>query len=236
MPHTTSLEELIRHAVTFPGAGVAIAELQTALGHLEEELERSAGQISIRLSAKHDKLRKKLHPEDKEYDEYDLDRTVNVLLPRVVRGGFVLTLWSTFEVAALDLAQYAYRVSGKALDRDPFRNGDFLKNLDRVFTKGLGIPAFPNPSMLQRLDELRCFRNALIHHGGKVGKLPSNLQRATAAEYAAIGLHLYEDLRHSYVVPRAEFTRGSLDLVTEYLLGLSARVYESIHPVPLTDA
>jgi hypothetical protein len=236
MPHTTSLEELFRHAVTFPGAGVAIAALQTALGHLEEELERSADQIAIRLRAKHDKLREELHPEDKEYDEYDLDRTVNVLLPRVVRGGFVLTLWSTFEVAALDLAQYAYRESSKALDADPFRNGCFLKNLDRVFTKGLGVPAFPNPSIFQRLDELRLFRNALIHHGGKVRKLPPALQRTTAAEYAAIGLHLYEDMRHEYVVPRADFTRRSLELVSEYILGLSERVYGTIHPIPLTDA
>ena len=46
MPNTTSLEELFR-AVTFPRAGVAIAALQTALGHLEEELERSAVQIAL---------------------------------------------------------------------------------------------------------------------------------------------------------------------------------------------
>ena len=96
MPHTTSLEELYRRAVTFPGAGVAVAALQTALDHREEELQRSADQIRVRLHAKHTKLGDELHPEDKEQDEYDLDRTVNVLLPRVVRGGFVLTLWSTF--------------------------------------------------------------------------------------------------------------------------------------------
>ena len=101
MPHNTSLEELFRHAVTFPGAGVAMAALQTALTHLEEELERSADQLGLRLNARHNKFRGELHPEDEEDEQYDLDRTVNVLLPRVVRGGFILTLWSTFEVAAL---------------------------------------------------------------------------------------------------------------------------------------
>jgi len=236
MPHTTSLEELFRHAVTFPGAGVAIAALQTALGHLEEELERSADQIALRLRARHAQFRDELHPEDKEDQEYDLDRTVNVLLPRVVRGGFVLTLWSTFEVAALDLAQYAYRESGKALDADPFRNGSFLKNLDNVFTKGLGVPAFPDSTIRQRLDELRLFRNALIHHGGKIAKLPPTLQRATPDEYAAIGLHFYKEMRHQCVVPRAAFTRRALDLVSEYILSLSERVYGAIHPVPLADA
>lgn len=206
MPHTPSLEELRRHAVTFPGARVAIAALQTALGHLEEELERSADQIALRLRARHAQLRDELHPEDQKYEEYDLDRTVNVLLPRVVRGGFVLTLWSTFEVAALDLAQYAYRESGKALDADPFRAGSFLNNLDSVFTKGLGVPAFPDSTIRQRLDELRLFRHALIHHGGKIDKLPPTLKRATPAEYAAIGLHFYEDLRHQCVVPNQDST------------------------------
>ena len=234
MPHNTSLEELFRHAVTFPGAGVAMAALQTALTHLEEELERSADQLGLRLNARHNKFRGELHPEDEEDEQYDLDRTVNVLLPRVVRGGFILTLWSTFEVAALDLAEYAYRETGRALDEDPFKNGSFLEKLDTVFTKGLGVSAFPELASRQRLDELRLFRNALIHHGGKVAKLPTTLQRATADEFAAIGLHLYEDIRHQYVVPRADFTRRALDLVSEYILGLSERVYGAIHPVPIT--
>jgi len=91
-------------------------------------------------------------------------------------------------------------------------------------------------SVFQRLDELRLFRNALIHHGGKVNRLPPTLHRTTATEYAAIGLHFYEDMRHQYVVPRADFTRRSLDLVSEYILGLSERVYGAIHPIPLTDA
>ena len=233
MPRTTSLEEIFRNAVTFPGAGVAVSALQTALGHLEEELERSAAQISVRLSAKHSSLGEELHPEDKEQDEYELDRTVNVLLPRVVRGGFVLTLWSTFETAALDLAQYAARELHIAIPIDPFKHGSFLVNLDKVFTKTLKIAAFPDPAEHDRLDELRLFRHTLIHHGGKVVNLPVTLQRSNSQEYASIGLYLYEDMRHSYVVPDADFTRRRLELVSEYLLALSRRLYEAIHPVPL---
>jgi hypothetical protein len=235
MSDTVSLEELFRHAVTFPGAGAAIAELQTALSHLEEELERSADQIALRLRARHAHLSEELHPEDKEYEKYDLERTVNVLLPRVVRGGFILTMWSAFEVAAHDLALYAYRERAMALDDDPFRNGSLLKNLDKVFTQGLGVPAFPDPIVRERIDELRGLRNALIHHSGKVTKLPSSLQRHTQDEYTAIGLYLYEDIRHQYVVPKADFVRKGLDLLSGYLLHLSERVYQAVHPTPLTD-
>ena len=236
MPSTTSLDELFRQAVTFPSAGVELKDLQITLEHLEEELKRSADQIELRLRARHATLKTELHPEDKEDDKFRLNHTVNVLLPRVVRGGFILTLWSTFEVTALDLAQYAYLERGLRLDSDPFKNkGSFIESLDRVFTKGLSVPAFPDNEIRQSLDELRLFRNALIHHAGKIEKLPMTLQRATVDEYAAIGLHLYSDMRHKYVVPKAEFTCRSFDLVKEYFRDLSNRVYEAVHPVPLPD-
>lgn len=144
-------------------------------------------------------------------------------------------MWSAFEVAAHDLAEYAYRERRLKLNGDPFRRGSFLQNLERVFTQGLGVPAFPDPIVRQRIDELRGFRHALIHHNGKVTELPSSLQRNSADEYSVIGLHLYEDMRHKYVVPKAEFVRAALDLVSRYLLELSERVYEAVHPTPLTD-
>jgi hypothetical protein len=236
MSDTTSLEELFRQAVTFPGAGVAVSRLQVALSHLEEEIERAADQITVRLRAGHARLKDKLHPEDKEYEEYDLDHTVNVLLPKIIRGGFLLTMWSVFEVAARDLAEYAYREKGLPRDKgDPFRYGDLLDNIENVFTRDLGVPAFPDLLIRERIDELRKFRHVLIHHDGKVLELPPSLRRNTEHDYSAIGLHFYEDMRHQYVVPKAEFVRAALDLVSEYLLKLSERVYHAVHPTPLKD-
>jgi hypothetical protein len=235
MADTDSLEELYRRAVVFPGADVAVSDLRNALSHLEEEIERATDQIAVRLRARHARLKDELHPEDKEYEEYDLDRTVNVLLPKIVRGGFLLTMWSVFEVAARDLAEYAYREKGLSQNRDPFRYGDLLDNLDSVFTHGLGVPAFPDPVIRQRIDELRKVRHALIHHDGKVDELPASLRRSTKDEYSAIGLYLYEDRRHQYFVPEAPFVRQALDLVTQYLLELSERVYKAVHPTPLKD-
>ena len=213
-----------------------MSSLASALAHAEEELERSAGQISLRMQAKHARLGDDLHPEDKECEQYELERTTKALLPKIICGGFILTLWSTFEVAALDLAEYAHREIGRPLKDDPFRNGGFLKNLDVVFTKSLGIPAFPDRGVYEQLDELRLFRHALVHHDGKVERLPATLRRATPEEYTAIGLHQYGDLRHEYVVPNSNFTRQALELVTSYLLSLSERVYATLHPTPLTDA
>ena len=236
MSSATSLEELYRRAITFPGAGVALASLASALTHVEEELERSAAQISVRIKAKHAILGDELHPEDRKYDEYDLERTTKALLPKIVRGGFILTLWSTFEVAALDIAEYAHQEVGRPLKADPFRKGCFLKNLETVFSKGLGIPAFPDQIVYKRIDELRLFRNALVHHDGKVAKLPATLQRATFEEYAAIGLHQYRDIRHEYVVSGAAFSRQALELVSAYLISLAERVYANLHPKPLADA
>jgi hypothetical protein len=236
MSATTSLEELYRRAVTFPSAGVALGSLASALVNVEEELERSAAQISIRMKAKHARLGDELHPEDREQDEYELERTIKVFLPKIVRGGFMLTLWSTFEVAALDIAEYAHRELGRKMKPDPFRNGGFLKNLENVFDKSLGISAFPDKPVYEQLEELRLFRNALVHHDGKMSKLPLALRRTTAEEYSAIGLYLYRDLRHEFVVPESAFTRNALELVSTYLNALADRVYAAIHPMPLADA
>jgi len=102
-----ALDDLVRHAVTFPGSSIPMAGLCTALATVETQLKHARDQITLRLRARHERAADTLHPDDRELDLYELEVTVKQILPRVFRRGFVLTLWSTFEVVSMRMAKHA---------------------------------------------------------------------------------------------------------------------------------
>jgi len=213
MPVHSSLEELFRHAVTFPGPAVFLAGLETALNAVEEELAHARDQATIRLGARHKRDGDVIHPDDRELELYELEVTVDQILPRVFRGGFVLTLWSVFEVVAKHMGEYAYKQREMDFDSKLFRRGNFLKEMDKVYSQHLGVVAFPQAEELSQLDDLRELRNALIHHNGSVAALPYSLRRNGKEEYAAIGLHLYRDVHREYVIPNDAYLPRNYELV-----------------------
>jgi len=187
------------------------------------------------LRQRHAGLGQDLHPDDRALDEHELDEVVNVLIPKTICSGFFLTMWAGFEVAVRDLAEYAGHEKGVQIGDDPFRYGNLLENLEVVFTRTLRISAFPDVTIQGRIKELHLFRHALIHHDGKVDKLPNTLRRTVGSEYAEIGLHRFVDLRHEYVVPTPQFVHQALEDISRYLFDLSERVYSAVHPVPMRD-
>jgi hypothetical protein len=234
MADNDPLEDLSRYAVRFPGPTLPLAGLRTALVAVEEQLEHARAQATIRLSARHNRD-PDLHPDDRDLDLYELKVTVEQVLPHVFRGGFVLTLWSVFEVVAIRMAKYA--AIQKAGDIAPFQwkqkpRETFLDVLDRVYSTKLGIRAFPDRIEREQLDQLRELRNVLIHHNGSVDGFPDSLRAASSKGYAALGLDHYTDLHDEFVIPNAQFLRCNFELVERYLASLSERAYEAAHPTP----
>lgn len=230
-----SLNELYRRAVTFPGPDVPLAGLKTALEAVEEELTHACDQATVRLRAKHKREGESLHPEDRDQDLYELEVTVDQILPRVFRGGYILTLWSVFEVVVKRMAQYVFRERGLFSEQNEFKCGNFIKAMEKVYTHKLGIPAFPDAAQHKQLDLLRQLRNVLIHHNGSVVALPEALRAPDSEGFAALGLKKYTDLHEEFVIPTADFLTHSFDLAQTYLVPLSERVYAAVHPKPLED-
>ncbi len=230
-----SLDELFRRAVTFPGPNVRIAGLETALEVVEDQLTHARDQATVRLRARHKRDGDVLHPDDQAQDLYELEVTIDQILPRVFRGGFVLTLWSVFEVVVKDMAEYAYAQRQLPFDSKVFRQPNFLTQMNGVYSQNLGVVAFPDTEVRSQLDSLRLLRNALVHHNGSVAALPDSLRRTEKDEYAAIGLHLYSDIHHEYVVPDGKYIRHNFELVRSYLASLAERLYDAVHPEPLKD-
>ncbi|MCE9569598.1 MAG: hypothetical protein K8R10_06245 [Rhodocyclales bacterium] len=235
MPDHISFEELYRKAITFPGPNAAMAGLSVALETIEDELAHAGEQARVRLRARHQREIAYLHPEDREDDEYALKVTVEQVLPRVFRGGFILMLWSVFEVAVKRMAEYACRERNLPSLASSFKHGNFLDAVDRAYTKNLGVVAFPDSLVREKLDLLRHVRNALIHHNGSVAALPESLGAQNAAGYAALGLQTYTDLHDEFFVPHAAYLTENFAVVENYLALLSERVYASVHPVPAKD-
>jgi hypothetical protein len=235
MPGHISFEELYRRTITFPGPSSAMAGLSVALETIEEELAHAADQARVRQYARHQNEIAYLHPEDIEDDEYALKVTVEQVLPRVFRGGFLLMLWSVFEVAVKRMAEYACRQQNLPSLTSSFNRGNFLENIEKAYANNLGVTAFPDSLVREKLDLLRHVRNALIHHNGSVAALRKSLAHRNSAGYAALDLQTYSDLHEEFFVPNAAYLTESFVLVKGYLTLLSERVYESVHPLPAKD-
>ena len=87
-------------------------------------------------------------------------------------GGFIISLWSVFEACIKDLAEYVRRQKEIPFSLQDLRAGDFLEQTDKFFSRLLAVKAFPEKSVCIKLEELKGFRNALVHHDGATEDCP----------------------------------------------------------------
>lgn len=230
-----SLEELFRRNVTFPGPWLRMAGLEVARSAIEEQLEHLKGQRAVRLYAR---LKREAHAMAKDDVEDEIEQfkgTVEELFPKVLRGGFVISLWSVFEACAKDLAEYVRREKELPFGLQELRAGDFLEQMEKYFSRVLGLKVFPDKNVRKKLEELKGLRNSLAHHDGATEELPKLLQSKTNAEYLSKGLLVYRDLHHQYAVPTAKYAEEALQTVHRFMEQFAEVVYAAIHPVALED-
>lgn len=235
MPSKPTPDQFLHRAVTFPGPSTRLAGLEISLKAVEEQLVHTRAQYEVRLKAKLKRDAKFLHPDDVDMERYDFEWTVDELLPKVFRGGFVISLWSVFEACVKDMAEYTRRIRNIPFGLQDLRAGDFLNQMDKFFEGAVGLKAFPDRHIRKQIEELRGFRNALAHHDGNTEELPTSLRGKDQYHYEVLGLQVYRDLHHEYAVPNAEYARRSLTDVHTYLESLASRLYAKLHPENVQD-
>ena len=229
-----TLEELFQRVREFPSPEVRLADLRTALSMIDSNLDATRLAESARLRAKHDD--EKPHPEDAAMEAYHLEVQLLHVLPKIVRGGFLLAMWATLEACTKDLALFASERTGTVLPEGLFEHGSFIKATEVAFERHLGVPAFTNTVEKAQLLRLARVRSALVHHNGDIRRLPQDLVAGGVRALEAEGLYVEKDLHHEYFVPTHEFLVARLDLLDRHLMALRARVQGLVYGSPQRDA
>jgi hypothetical protein len=142
------------------------------------------------------------------------------VLPRFVRGPFVIALWATFE----SLIQAIARERSIAM-RSPLRlsqlRGDFLRQATVYFDAILRLPLESDPSRLGRLRDLYRVRNALVHANGSKEAMSEESWNELASTLLRGGVSA--DRYRGLVVLTPEYVASAFDDVSSSLRDLVAR-------------
>lgn len=226
---SADLQRLLRAATAFPGVNVRIASIGTARRIVEEQLDLGRHIEISRLRAEHKTLGDHLHPDDRDSDLFELQQQVVHLLPKVFRGGYLVSLWSVLERCTHDIASIAGERIGKPISGRLFRR-PFFESAQIAFRETVGLSAFPDNQTEIRLLQLQVVRNILAHHDGRVSELKPPLSGLTSEQLAAHELNVVDDDDFSYVVPTEEYLVRNTKLVSVYLHGLEERVFNVLEP------
>jgi hypothetical protein len=220
-----SWDGLIREVREVPSPEVRLDALAAVLGIIENQIDSARYAAVLKLRDRHEL--ESIHPEDAEIDRYELEEQLTHVLPKTLRGGFVLALWSTLESCTRDLAHYA----SKHLDQQfptSLSSGGFVEGSDKAFRALFGFDACQSPEEREALKRLAKIRNALVHHNANITELPSDLKGGDVRKMEAEGLYKERDLHHEYFVPTREFLERNFATVKDHLYSLSARVKSAI--------
>lgn len=220
------LEDLLREIREIPSPEVRLAGLAVTRKVIEQQLDISRRSELLKLQQQH--VRDQTHEEDAALDMYELEVQVTHLLPKVLRGGFLLLLWSTLEACTKDLAVYASRQTGRALPNGLFRHSSFIESSEQAFASVLDIKAYETFDEREALARLAKVRAALVHHNGNVEALPEDLKNGNRLALESEGLNLEQDLHHRYFVATEEYVERHFVLVDRHLRGLSSRVRKKL--------
>lgn len=224
------LDRLLRQATAFPGLNIRVGSLETTRRIVEEQLEIARHLEISRLRADHTERGADLHPDDEEGDLFELQQQVLHLLPKVFRGGFIVTLWSVLERCVKDIATRAGERTCKPLDPKLFRRVSFLVAAETALQATVQLAAFPDPKVRKSLENLGTVRNVLVHHDGRVNELPPAFAQLNAEEFAGLGFNLVRDYDFSYVVPTDSYIIENTALVMQYIHSTAERVFNVLDP------
>lgn len=149
---------------------------------------------------------------------YDLTENV---LPRFFRNAILVTVWSIFESAIIDIAKELQSERRKVLNIDDLK-GDFLERTKKYFHHILDVPLNVGDKEWQRINMLRVLRNAIAHCNGRVETITKDkdLKDIQNWEKNRIGL----SVAAGNLMFSKDFIEETYDCVNSFLTNLIAEV------------
>ena len=236
MPSRPSLQRLIAKTKFFGDMNPRLAALERLHVIVEQQLDQARITEIARVRDEHSSADASLHPDDREFDLMVLEQQVTHLLPKLMRGGLLLTTWSTFERSVKDIAHRTAKHVGRPLSDNYFRKKSFVAATDATLSSCAGIVAFPDAGAKARLELLASVRNTLVHHDGRLDEAPENIPSHDPYALAGLGLQVERDYSFEYLVPTEVFLKDSIDLVYQQTHDLASRVFDALFPPDANDA
>jgi len=229
MSQLTSFDRLLAESTFFPGLNVRLAALAPLKRIAERQLDVARESEIERVRLQHAALGSKIHPEDRTFELEDLEQQITHLIPKLTRGGLVLTIWSIFERSVKDIAVRAGDYTKNPVSRRQF-HAKFFDTAEQVLLSRANIPAFPDAISRSRLELLASIRHTLIHHDGRKNEAPPNVSALGEVALETLGIKLEHDYDYVYIVPTEAFLDDAVALVYEYVHDLASRVFNALVP------
>jgi hypothetical protein len=229
MSASPPLDRLLQRASFFPGLNVRLGSLDATRRIIEGQLDEARAAEIRRLRTHHESLGLELHSDDREAEEFELQQQVLHLLPKALRGGFLVTLWAVLERTVHDIAALALAHRGLPFSERAFHRPFFVAATDAL-ARGAGLPAFPDTAVEQKLREVQAVRNALVHHDGRQSDFPEPYARMSAAELETLNLHLVRDYDYTYVIPGEAYIMDATSVICTFVHGAADRVFNVLVP------
>lgn len=232
MLHDPELDHLLVESTFFPGLNARLASLPSLQRVVERQLNMGCQQEIAELRREHAHIATTLPPDDRELDLLDLEQQVTHLLPKLFRGGFILTLWSVLERSVKDISIRAGEYTDRPIPPKLFRRKPFFTAAEEALTSTVGLSAFPDCEQKAKLEFLASVRHTLIHHDGRIAEAPPNLALLDKATLEKRGLQWECEHEIIYIVPLETFVSASTSLVVQYVHNTASRVFNTLVPAP----
>ncbi len=196
-----------------------------ALGHLRDVLE-----AQIVFLRDQDKLKTFAELKERGWDHDEVEWQLasqefaerqEYVIPRFLRGPFVVSLWACYESAVKEIADYLQGRVGAPLTLRDIRADTELQQFMKYFGAVMKIPLDEIGDRLSFIDDLRLVRNALAHANGRQRAMPEQKWALVSTALKRRGSP--PDDYRGLIVLSADFVREAYDAVNASLRELVAR-------------
>lgn len=162
----------------FPFAIDAFAELRRYVCVVNDFILHVTDQQGVRIAAS---IKRESDPVALAEMEYELEavaRDGSTVLPRLIWGGILVSVFAAFEFGVRETLKHWQAVVGYSEEFRVLPRKDFIKSAELYAKEHIELPLFESQHVRQTLMNLKEFRNSFAHGSGLLSDLSSNLVTA----------------------------------------------------------
>jgi uncharacterized protein len=162
--------------------------------------------------------------DDPEYhfEQQELDYLLEVALPRLFRGPFLISLYAVYESSVTDIALLIQKQKAIQISINDLK-GDFLERAKKYFKDVIKFKLFSGNEVWQRISMLFEIRNAIAYTNGRIEMLNKKTrEKIVIWEKQKVGI----SSNSGYLVVEELFLRDTFRVVSDFLNDLVQRYKE----------